>query len=83
MGSPKFAADVLAGLVAKHDVVCVVTQPDAVAGRGHQLHFSAVKQFAIEHGIPVLQPQKISITAKKININLFIILFCVTILKIF
>ena len=63
MGSPKFAADVLAGLVAKHDVVCVVTQPDAVAGRGHQLRFSAVKQFAVEHGIPVLQPQKISAEA--------------------
>ena len=60
MGSPKFAADVLAGIVNYHNVVCVVTQPDAVAGRGHQVRFSAVKQFAVEHNIPVLQPNKIS-----------------------
>ena len=60
MGSPKFAADVLAGIVDYHEVVCVVTQPDAVAGRGHQVHYSAVKQFALEHNIPVLQPNKIS-----------------------
>lgn len=61
MGSPRFAADVLAGIVNHHDIVCVVTQPDAIAGRGHQLRFSAVKQFALEHDIPVLQPQKISL----------------------
>ena len=60
MGSPKFAADVLAGIIEQHQVVCVVTQPDAVAGRGHQVRYSAVKQFAIEHDIPVLQPVKIS-----------------------
>lgn len=63
MGSPQFAADVLAGIIDKHQIVCVVTQPDTVAGRGHQLHFSAVKQFALKHGIPVLQPQKISAEA--------------------
>ena len=60
MGSPKFAADVLAGIVNYHEIVCVVTQPDALAGRGHQVRFSAVKQFAVEHNIPVLQPLKIS-----------------------
>ena len=60
MGSPKFAADVLAGIIDQHEVVCVVTQPDAVAGRGHQLRFNPVKQFALDHDIPVLQPQKIS-----------------------
>ena len=60
MGSPRFAADVLAGIVEHHQVVCVVTQPDTVAGRGHQLQMSAVKQFALERGIPVLQPTKIS-----------------------
>lgn len=63
MGSPQFAADVLAGIVEKHDVVCVVTQPDTLAGRGHQIHMSPVKQFALEHQIPVLQPQKISAEA--------------------
>ncbi len=60
MGSPKFAADVLSGILDKHQVVCVVTQPDTLAGRGHQIHMSAVKEFAIEHKIPVLQPTKIS-----------------------
>ncbi len=64
MGSPQFAADVLAGIIDKHEVVCVVTQPDTVAGRGHQLHISPVKQFALEHNIPVLQPQKISAEAQ-------------------
>ena len=63
MGSPQFAADVLAGIIDQHEVVCVVTQPDAVAGRGHQVHFSAVKQFALEKNIPVLQPLKISAEA--------------------
>lgn len=64
MGSPQFAADVLAGIIDKHEVVCVVTQPDTVAGRGHQLHISPVKEFALEHNIPVLQPQKISAEAQ-------------------
>lgn len=60
MGSPKFAADVLAGIINQHQVVCVVTQPDTLAGRGHQMQQSAVKQFAVKHQIPVLQPAKIS-----------------------
>ena len=64
MGSPQFAADVLAGIIDKHQVVCVVTQPDTPAGRGHQMHLSPVKQFAIERGIPVLQPPKISAEAE-------------------
>ena len=64
MGSPQFAADVLAGIIDKHKVVCVVTQPDTVAGRGHQMRMSAVKQFAVAHGIPVLQPPKISAEAQ-------------------
>lgn len=67
MGSPQFAADVLAGIVEKHQVVCVVTQPDTVAGRGHQLQMSAVKHFALEHGIPVLQPVKISNETDKLR----------------
>jgi len=67
MGSPQFAADVLAGIVDKHDVVCVVTQPDTVAGRGHQMHMSPVKQFALERKIPVLQPLKISNEAQLLH----------------
>ncbi len=67
MGSPRFAADVLAGIIDKHQVVCVVTQPDTVAGRGHQVSMSAVKQFAVAHDIPVLQPTKISLEAEKLR----------------
>ncbi|MCM1404488.1 MAG: methionyl-tRNA formyltransferase [Prevotella sp.] len=63
MGSPQFAADVLAGIINHHQIVCVVTQPDTVAGRGHKLNFSAVKQFALKHKFPILQPQKISAEA--------------------
>ncbi|MCQ2381943.1 MAG: methionyl-tRNA formyltransferase [Clostridia bacterium] len=64
MGSPKFAADVLAGIIEQHEVVCVVTQPDTLAGRGHQVHVSPVKEFALAHQIPVLQPKKISAEAE-------------------
>lgn len=67
MGSPQFAADVLAGIINKHQVVCVVTQPDTVAGRGHQIQMNAVKRFAVEHDIPVLQPAKISLEAEKLR----------------
>ncbi len=77
MGSPQFAADVLAGIVDKHEIVCVVTQPDAVAGRGHQVRMSAVKQFAIQKKIPVLQPLKISAEAELLKqFNADIIVTC-------
>lgn len=56
-GTPVFAASALQALL-KHgsDVVAVLTQPDRPAGRGMQLAPSAVKQVALQHGIPVLQP---------------------------
>lgn len=60
MGTPEFAVETLKALVA-HDyhVVAVVTQPDKPVGRhGSVLQPSAVKQFSIEHGLPVLQPEK-------------------------
>ena len=60
MGTPDFAVPSLAELVrAGHDVVCVVTQPDAVRDRGKKVKFSPVKDKAIELGIPVLQPSKV------------------------
>lgn len=56
-GTPQFAADALAALLAQHhDVVAVLTQPDRPAGRGMQLALSPVKQLAEQHKIPVLQP---------------------------
>lgn len=60
MGTPTFAvASLRALLLAKMNVVGVVTAPDKQAGRGLQLHQSAVKQFAIAHNLPVLQPEKL------------------------
>lgn len=57
-GTPEFAVPPLAALVgSSHLVVGVLTQPDRPAGRGRQLRASPVKQFALEHGLPVDQPQ--------------------------
>lgn len=59
MGTPDFAVPVLRQLIARHDVIGVVTQPDRPAGRSRQLHMSPVKQVALEAGIPVQQPEKL------------------------
>ena len=57
-GTPEFAAAGLAAVLAAglHDIVAVYTQPDRPAGRGRQLKPSAVKELALAHGLPVLQP---------------------------
>jgi methionyl-tRNA formyltransferase len=60
MGTPEFAVASLKALVDNgFTVAAVVTAPDKPAGRGMQLQQSAVKQFAVAHGIPVLQPVKL------------------------
>jgi methionyl-tRNA formyltransferase len=60
MGTPDFAVPSLDILVKNnYDVVAVVTMPDKPAGRGQQLQESAVKKYAREHGIKVLQPEKL------------------------
>ncbi|TBO39580.1 methionyl-tRNA formyltransferase [Pedobacter kyonggii] len=60
MGTPDFAVTSLDALVqANFDVVAVVTAPDKPAGRGQKLNESAVKKYAVEKGIPVLQPEKL------------------------
>jgi len=60
MGTPDFAvASLKALLEAGENVVAVVTAPDKPAGRGQKLHGSAVKTFALENGLPVLQPVKL------------------------
>lgn len=60
MGTPDFAVTSLDALVKEgFDVVAVVTAPDKPAGRGLQLHQSAVKEYALSHNIPVLQPLKL------------------------
>ena len=60
MGTPEFAVGTLAALVeGGYNVVAVVTQPDKPVGRhGSVLQAPAVKVYAEEHGIPVLQPVK-------------------------
>lgn len=60
MGTPEFAVASLDALVkAGMQVVAVVTAPDKPAGRGLQLTQSAVKRYAVEHQLPVLQPVKL------------------------
>lgn len=60
MGTPDFAVATLDALVADGlDVCAVVTAPDRPAGRGRQLRASAVKERALELGLPVLQPEKL------------------------
>ncbi len=59
MGTPDFAVPALQRLIAHHHVIGVVTQPDRPAGRNRQVQMSPVKQLAIDHNIPVFQPEKI------------------------
>ncbi|MFI4939174.1 MAG: methionyl-tRNA formyltransferase [Burkholderiales bacterium] len=64
-GTPEFAATALQALhLAGFDIPLVLTQPDRPAGRGMQLHASAVKQFALAHGIPVAQPASLRLDGK-------------------
>ena len=61
MGTPDFAVPSLKALVeGGYSVVGVVTQPDRPKGRGKKLAMSPVKEYAIQQGIPVLQPERIS-----------------------
>ncbi len=60
MGTPDFAVASLAKLVeAGKNIVAVVTSVDKPAGRGLQMHQSAVKKYALEQGITVLQPSNL------------------------
>ena len=57
-GTPDFAARHLAALLSsEHEVIAVYTQPDRPAGRGKKITASPVKSLAIEHNIPVYQPE--------------------------
>jgi methionyl-tRNA formyltransferase len=60
-GTPDFSVPILQALLdSRHKVVAVYTQPDRPAGRGRKLHPSPVKQLALQHGIPVYQPAKLT-----------------------
>lgn len=59
-GTPEFAVASLDALIKSGaDVAAVVTMPDKVGGRGHKIIESAVKQYAVAHNLPLLQPEKL------------------------
>ena len=58
-GTPRFALPTLDALLASHEVVGVVTQPDRPAGRGQRVAPPPVKERAVAAGIPVLQPERL------------------------
>ena len=79
MGTPDFAVPSLDILVQhNYTVVGVITSADKPAGRGQQLHQSAVKKYAVEKGLTILQPEKLKnpefiSELKSLNANLFIV----------
>lgn len=57
MGTPDFAVEGLRALVEQgENIVAVITMPDKPAGRGHQMQFSPIKQYALSQGLDILQP---------------------------
>jgi len=63
MGTPQFAVTILESLLSSpYQVLAVYTQPDKPVGRGQQVAFPPVKRLALEHGIPVIQPQTLKST---------------------
>ena len=78
-GTPEIAASQLeAILAAGYDVPAVVTTPDRPAGRGKQMHASEVKECALNHGLTVLQPEKLKDEAfveqlRSYNADLFVV----------
>ncbi len=79
MGTPEFAVGPLESLIeAGFEVVAVVTAPDKPSGRGLKINESAVKKCAMEHGIPLLQPEKLKDPEfleqlASFNANLFVV----------
>ena len=60
MGTPDFAVESLRILVEnEYNIVGVITMPDKPGGRGHKLQHSAVKKYALEQNLPLLQPEKL------------------------
>jgi methionyl-tRNA formyltransferase len=61
-GTSDFAVPSLEALIAspEHELLAVITQPDRPKGRGREMQLSPVKEVALAHGYPILQPEKIS-----------------------
>lgn len=79
MGTPDFSIPSLKILLKNnHEILAVVTTPDKERGRGQKITFTAVKQFAIDNNIPVLQPIKLKDESfinelKNLNPDLFVV----------
>lgn len=80
MGTPDFSIPSLKGLLeSKYEVVAVVTAPDKERGRGQKISFTPVKEFALEHNLVVLQPDKLKNNPqfvedlKKFNADLYVV----------
>ena len=57
MGTPEFAVGILDSILQhNYNVVAIITAPDRPAGRGQKIKFSAVKEFALQRELPILQP---------------------------
>lgn len=78
-GTPDFAkASLEAVFNSVHSVVGVVTMPDKPQGRGQKMHESPVKEFAIEHDLPVFQPEKLRnpeflSSIRSLNADIFVV----------
>jgi methionyl-tRNA formyltransferase len=60
MGTPEFAVEPLYRLMRRgYTIAGVVTMPDKPAGRGHKIRFSPVKEYALAHNLPLLQPERL------------------------
>ena len=61
MGTPEFSIPTLKALHhSSHSILSVITQPDKPKGRGQKLLISPVKQYALDIGLPILQPQTVN-----------------------
>ena len=59
-GTPDFAVESLDAIMqSRHEVAAVVTVPDRQAGRGQKVVFSPVKQYALDHNLHLLQPERL------------------------
>jgi methionyl-tRNA formyltransferase len=79
MGTPEFAVPSLEILIEKgKNVVAVVTAPDKPQGRGQKITYSPVKEYALKHNLPVLQPSNLKSPLfleelKRFNANLQVV----------
>lgn len=61
MGTPEFSVPILEMLIKNTNVIGVVSQPDRIVGRKREIVYSEIKKIALQHNIPIFQPEKIRI----------------------